>query len=121
MDRFINAMKAHSAGQDSAAGQPRFGKVTSVDTAMGTVRVQLQPEGVLTGWLPLMSSWIGDGWGLSCPPNLGDQVFVLPQEGDSEHGVVVGRAWSQSAAPPNTAGRGVLDHASEWKPSASSK
>jgi hypothetical protein len=29
-------------------------------------------------------------------------VFVLPQEGDAEHGVVVGRVWSQNAATPDT-------------------
>ncbi len=102
MDRLLNAFKAHSGAQDASAGQPRFGKVTSVDPAVGTVRVQLQPEGVLTGWLPVLSPWVGAGWGLSCPPSPGDQVLVLPQEGDAEHGVVAGRAWSQDAAAPAT-------------------
>ena len=102
MDRLLNALKAHSAAQDAAVGQPRFGNVTSVDPTAGTVRVQLQPEGVLTGWLPLLSPWVGAGWGLSCPPSAGDQVLVLPQEGDAEHGVVVGRAWSQQAPMPET-------------------
>ena len=83
-------------------GNRGSGKITSVDTAAGTVRVQLQPEGVLTGWLPLLSPWVGAGWGLSCPPSPGDQVLVLPQEGDAENGVVVGRAWSQAAAAPAT-------------------
>ncbi len=102
MDRLINAMKGFSGSQDASAGQPRFGKVTSVDPANGTVRVQLQPEGILTGWLPLLSPWVGNGWGLSAPPGVGDQVFVLPQEGDAEHGVVVGRAWSETSVVPNT-------------------
>jgi hypothetical protein len=102
MDRLLNAIKAHSGAQDAAAGQPRFGKVTSVDPREGTVRVQLQPEGVLTGWLPVLSPWVGAGWGLSCPPSPGDQVLVLPQEGDAENGVVAGRAWSQDVGVPNT-------------------
>ena len=102
MDHLINALKAHSGGQDAATGQPRFGTVTSVDPSQGTVRVQLQPEGVLTGWLPMLAGWVGNGWGLSCPPTVGDQVFVLPQEGDAEHGIVIGRAWSQNAVVPNT-------------------
>lgn len=113
MDRLLNAIKGHSGAQDAASGQPRFGKVTSVDPALGTVRVQLQPEGVLTGWLPVLSSWVGPGWGMSCPPNPGDQVLVLPQEGDAENGVVVGRAWSEGAAVPNTpAGELWLTHKS---------
>jgi hypothetical protein len=87
--------------------------VTSVDPAAGTVRVQLQPEGVLTGWLPLLSPWVGAGWGLSCPPSPGDQVLILPQEGDAEHGVVAGRAWSQDAAsPPTPVGELWLTHGS---------
>ncbi len=102
MDRLLNAFKAHSGAQDAATGQPRFGKVTSVDPQLGTVRLQLQPEGVLTGWLPVLSPWVGTGWGLSCPPSPGDQVMIVAQEGDAENGVVIGRAWTQDASIPNT-------------------
>ncbi len=103
MDRLLNSLKGHSGAQDATTGQPRFGKVTSVDPVQGTARVQLQPEGVTTGWLPVLSPWVGDGWGLSCPPSPGDQVLILPQEGDAENGVVIGRSWSQTAATPQTA------------------
>lgn len=102
MDRFLNSLKGQSGAQDATTGQPRFGKITSVDPSHGTVRVELQPEGVTTGWLPVLSPWVGDGWGLSCPPTPGDQVFILPQEGDAENGVVIGRSWSQSAAVPQS-------------------
>lgn len=113
MDRFLNAVKAHAAALDQAQAQPRFGLVTSTDPANGTVRVQLQPEGVLTGWLPVLSPWTGAGWGVSCPPSSGDQVLVLAQEGDSEHGVVVGRAFSLSQPPPAAPpGEFWLSHAS---------
>ena len=57
MERFLNAMKGHSAGQDAAAGQCRFGTVASVVAGAATARVVLQPEGVLTGWLPVLSPW----------------------------------------------------------------
>jgi phage baseplate assembly protein V len=101
MERFLNAIKAQSGAMDRAAGQPRFGLVTSVDPSRPAVRVMLQPENVLTGWLPVLSPWVGAGWGLSCPPSPGDQVFILPQEGDAEHGVVVGSAWSDSKRTPS--------------------
>ena len=100
MDRFLNALKAQSGALDHAQGQPRFGTVASVDPTAGTARVLLQPEGVLSGWLPVLSPWIGAGWGLACPPVPGDQVLVLPQEGDAEHGVIVGRAFSDTQRPP---------------------
>jgi phage baseplate assembly protein V len=103
MDRFLNAIKASAAAMDRTSAQPRFAVVTSVDPTRPAVRVALQPEGVITGWLPVLSPWIGAGWGMSCPPSPGDQVFVLAQEGDSEHGVVIGRAWSDTARTPQAA------------------
>lgn len=113
MDRFLNALKAHAGALDQAQGQPRFGTVSSVDPSAATARVLLQPEGVLTGWLPVLSPWIGAGWGLACPPLPGDQVFVLPQEGDAEHGVIVGRAYSDAQrAPVAPAGELWLVHRS---------
>ena len=100
MDRFVNALKGEAGRLDQIHAQPRFGLVTSVDPVNATVRVILQPESVLTGWLPLLSPWVGAGWGMSCPPAPGDQVLVIAQEGDAEHGVVVGRAFSNVASPP---------------------
>ncbi len=113
MQRFLNAMKAQAAALDQAAGQPRFGIVTSVDPERAAARVALQPEGVVTGWLPILSPWVGAGWGMTCPPAPGDQVFVLAQEGQSESGVIVGRAWSdQARAVAAPAGELWLVHAS---------
>ena len=100
MDAFLNALKAEAAAQDSAVGQPRFGLVTSVDITLGMVRVTLQPEGVLTGWLPLAAAWIGAGWGLACPPAPGDQVMVLPENGAGQPGLVIARLWNTQAPPP---------------------
>ena len=113
MERLLNALKGQSAAQDASAGQPRFGTVTSVDPQAGTARVRLQPDGVLTGWLPLLSPWVGAGWGMSCPPTPGDQVLVVPQEGDAEHGAVVARAWSvEAGAPATPSGEFWLTHKS---------
>lgn len=100
MDRLLNALKAQGANQDQTAGAPRFGIVTSVNPATATARVTLQPEGVLTGWLPLLAPWVGNGWGLVCPPSPGAQVLVVPQEGDAEHGVIIGATWSEKTVPP---------------------
>ena len=100
MDRFLNALKAQAGAQDAGLGQPRFATVTSVDPTRPAVRVTIQPEGVVSGWLPVLSPWVGAGWGMSCPPSPGDQVFVLAQEGQADHGVVVGRAWSDQMPTP---------------------
>src|SRR3984957_2490109 len=100
MERFLNTIKAHAEALDSGAGQPRFGVVTSVDTNSACARVTLQPEGVLSGWLPILSPWVGAGWGLICLPSPGDQVMVLSQEGNAEHGVILGAAFSTVQLPP---------------------
>lgn len=101
MNRFTNALKAQAAALDDARGHPRFATVVSIDPARYAARVALQPEGVITGWLPVLSPWVGAGWGLVALPMLGQQVLVLPQDGDGEHGVVIGGAWSDLAPVPS--------------------
>jgi uncharacterized protein involved in type VI secretion and phage assembly len=100
MERFLNALKGQAGALDQGLAQPRLATITSVNPDAATARVLLQPEAVLSGWLPVLSPWVGAGWGMSCPPNPGDQVLVLAQEGDAEHGIIVGRAFSNMAAPP---------------------
>ena len=100
MQRLLNALKAQAGALDQGAAQPRFAVVTSVDPSTATARVTLQPEGVLSGWLPVLTPWAGNGWGLVCLPSPGDQVLVVAQEGHSDHGVIVGAAFSATASPP---------------------
>ncbi|MBW4091064.1 MAG: phage baseplate assembly protein V [Proteobacteria bacterium] len=113
MDRLLNVMKAHASALDNGHARPRFALVTSVDPATATARVSLQPEGVLSGWLPILTPSAGAGWGIWCPPSPGDQVMILAQEGDAEQGVIVGRAFSLVDTPPAAAaGELWLVHAS---------
>ncbi len=100
MERLLNVIKQHAGAMDQGAGQPRFATVTSVNPQTATAKVRLQPEGVLSGWLPILSPWIGAGWGMCCPPSPGDQVLVLTQEGDAEHGIIIGSAFSNTQTPP---------------------
>jgi hypothetical protein len=100
MDSFLNYMKAQSAQMDQGWAQPRLAVISSVDPATFTARVTVQPEAVLSGWLPIASAWVGAGWGLACLPSPGDQVLVIWQEGDAEQGIILARLWSNVAAPP---------------------
>jgi len=100
MERFLNIIKQHAGALDQGGGQPRFGIVTSVNPSTATAKVTLQPEGVLTGWLPVLSPWVGAGWGMCCSRSPGDQVLVVAQEGEAEHGLIVGRAFSNIHVPP---------------------
>jgi hypothetical protein len=100
MDRILNAFKAQANAVMHGQAQPRFGTVSSVDSNSGTARVAFQPEGVLSGWIPILYPWVGAGWGMVCPPAPGDQVLVLAQEGHAEHGVIAGRVFSNQQHPP---------------------
>ncbi|HQT63917.1 MAG: baseplate assembly protein [Acidocella sp. 20-57-95] len=111
MDHFWNAVKAKAGGLDALAGVVRFGLVSSFDPAHYAARVLIQPENVLSGWLPILSSWVGAGWGLAAPLTPGDQVLVLAQEADSEHGVIAGCVWSSVDRPiPAPSGELWLQH-----------
>ncbi|MCB8874775.1 phage baseplate assembly protein V [Acidisoma silvae] len=101
MELWTNAMRAQASAISGAAGQLRCGLVQSVDPTSYCVKVTLQPEGVLTGWLPVCSQWAGGGWGIVALPSPGQQVVVLAQEGHAEHGIVLGTLFSLQAMPPN--------------------
>lgn len=81
--------------------QPRLGLVSSSNPSTGTVRVVIQPDGILTGWLPVATQKAGDGWGIYCPLGVGDQVLVVPRDGDVNAGIVVGSLFSRKAPPPD--------------------
>lgn len=79
--------------------QPRWGVVQSVDAARAAVRVLIQPEGVLSGWLPVAMAAASSGWGVFVLPAAGDMVPVLPDAG-SPAGMVVGSAHNDLRRPP---------------------
>jgi hypothetical protein len=100
MDDFFDMLNLKTDRTRSGIAQPRIGVVTSSNPQTATAKVLLQPEGVLTGWLPVLTHWAGSGWGLACPPSPGDQVLIIPQEGDAQHGLIIGCLFSNSVRPP---------------------
>jgi phage baseplate assembly protein gpV len=99
MDQLWNMIKAGAGGLDGLAGTVRFGLVSSFDPGTYSAKVMIQPENVLSGWLPIMSAWVGGGWGLAAPLPPGTQVVILAQEGDAEQGVIAGAVWSSVDKP----------------------
>lgn len=110
MSSALEILRSAGAQLDSVA-HPRIGIVASSDSSTATVRVQIQPENVLSGWLPVAAQWVGSGWGISCPPSIGDQVVVIFQEGSVESGIVIGRLYSNAVRPPEAAlGELIIRH-----------
>lgn len=102
VDRFFSGVARRSAAQDAEQGQPRLATVASVDPDTYSVRVELEPEGILSPWLPVGAAALGNGVALVTPPSPGDQVVVIPQEGSSDHLIVVGRVASTKHPVPTS-------------------
>ncbi len=100
METIFEAIRMQAELAHRRSAQPRIGIVTSSDHQTATARVLLQPEGVMTGWLPVLTAWTGSGWGMACPPSTGDQVLIIFQEGDVEHGIILGCLYSNAVRPP---------------------
>lgn len=83
--------------------QPRHGLVQSVDPAQHLVRVEIQPEGVVTGWIPDCSIAAGAGLRVAMPSEIGTQVLVVPGEGDEGTYRIVGRLFDDETPPPVSA------------------
>ncbi|MGB8840759.1 MAG: phage baseplate assembly protein V [Aliidongia sp.] len=112
---------AHQAAALSAA--PRFAIVDSYDPTTYRAKVVLAPsaDGMapLTGYLPVLTGFMGNGWGIAAPLQKGDQVVVIFVQNHPDQGVILGRIFDQPHLPPlrtdgqaATAGEIILVHAS---------
>ena len=97
------------AAQDVWASSPglRVGTVSNYDPGSHSVKVMLQPENILTGWIPLRVLATGNGFGVYCAPNLGDTVEVLFQE-DSLEAPSAGLRFHDDAMVPPIVGAGEI-------------
>lgn len=93
-DEVRNLIRREVAAAMTLRGRTRMGTVSGYDPSTYSVKVTLQPEGVLTGWIPLGALQIGNGWGVYCPPNIGDQIKTEPLEGDHDSRVATHALYS---------------------------
>jgi uncharacterized protein involved in type VI secretion and phage assembly len=84
MEILLDRMRREAARQQDNVGKTKLGTVTSYDPNNFAVKVMLQPEGIETGWMPVASPLVGNGWGMFLPPSSGDQVIVSFQENGHE-------------------------------------
>jgi hypothetical protein len=113
MHDLLNAQKAAAQQATQGRASTRQGVISSYDPNAYAVKVMLQPDNVPTGWIPLKSAWIGNGWGLFCPPSIGDAVEVDFQEDDGGVGSAGLRFFNDSDRPlPCPSGEFWLVHKS---------
>lgn len=91
----------------------KIGVVTSYSPDKYQAKVKLQPEGLLTGWLPVSSQWVGSSWGLFLPPSEGQHVRVEFLDGHLDAGTITGMHFSNKFPPvPVPAGEMLMQHQS---------
>jgi phage baseplate assembly protein V len=101
MDGLQNLIRREIERQLARTSKPSIGTIDSYRPDIHAAKVKLQPEGVMTGWLPLASVAAGAGGGFAAGPNIGDQVIVHFPDGDRNAGVISGRLYSDQDAAPN--------------------
>lgn len=99
-DRLLNLMRGAAMGQSATRAESRKGLISAYDPSNYAVKVQLMPEGAETGWLPLASPWVGNGWGIVAGPSIGDMVDVHFQEGSPDAGSASLRYYNDEDRPP---------------------
>lgn len=109
-----NAMRREAQRMIDGKAFTKIGVVTGFDPKRYAAKVMLKPDEVETGWLPIGSTVVGNGWGLVAPPSLGDQVLVHFVEGSLQAGTIGVRFYSAKSAPMQGSkpGEFLLVHAS---------
>lgn len=99
MNGLFNAMRLQAQLANQSRAAVRIGTISSYNPANYAAKVLLQPEGTETGWLPIASFQVGNGWGIFSPPSIGDMVEVQFQEDSSEAGLICGRFFNDTDRP----------------------
>jgi phage baseplate assembly protein gpV len=98
-------LAAHQAA--ALAASPRFAIVDAYDPETYRAKVVLAPsadgKNPLTGYLPVLSHYMGNGWGAAAPLQQGDQVVVLFIQNHPDMGVILGRLYDRNHLPPKRA------------------
>lgn len=99
MRGMTNALTAQAQMAGNGRASVRLGIVSSYDPSNYSAKVKIQPEDTETGWLPIVSPWVGNGWGIFAPPSVGDLVEVQFQEDGIEAGFICQRFYNDSDRP----------------------
>ncbi len=97
--QLLHVMRLQAARNAADYQASAVGSIQNFDPNQWAVRVLLQPDGILTGYLPLSSPWVGNSWGLFAAPSIGDMVDVQFIDGDIEAGIATQRLFNAANRP----------------------
>jgi uncharacterized protein involved in type VI secretion and phage assembly len=84
------------------ASQPgiKAAEVSAYDPKRHAIKAMLKPDGIETGWFPMHTSHVGNGFGVTMGPNIGDQIVVGFLGHNMNNPVHLGRLHSDKEQPP---------------------
>jgi len=110
----LDVMRREAERAASSRAFPKFGTIASYDPDTYRARVTVEPEGILSNWLPISSQFVGAGWGLFLGPSIGDVVLCQFADGDFQMGVIGSGMIFLPTMPtvPCPSGQAMLIHSS---------
>lgn len=89
----------------------RWAVISAYDPNSYAIKANIQPEGTETGWLPILSNWVGPSWGDFAGPLIGMQCLLIFAHGNMQDPIAAGQAWSTQAPPvPVPSGERLIQH-----------
>ncbi len=86
-------------------------EISAYDPKRHAIKATLHPDGIETGWFPMGTSHVGNGFGVVMGPNVGDQIMVGFLGGNIDSPVHLGRLHSDKEQPPvANSGEVVIQH-----------
>lgn len=100
MRALLNIMAATARQSSAGESGTRQGIITAYDPDSYAVKVQLQPTGEETGWIPLSSPWVGNRWGMAAGPMIGAVAEVEFDSGLTGVGMAAGQFYNDEDRCP---------------------
>ena len=104
--RAIFGAEEAGGARDAQAGGVSVGIVTNNQRGRVKVRFPMRDSPDESYWARVATIMAGNGMGVYFLPEVGSEVLVAFQEGDTEHPIVIGALWNGQEPPPESNGDG---------------
>ena len=108
-DYIHNAISRHMASMPGI----KAAEITAYDPNRHAIKAMLHPDEIETGWFPMATAHVGNGFGVVMGPSVGDQITIGFIGNDINAPFHIGRIHSDKEQPPVAqSGEMVIQHKS---------
>jgi phage baseplate assembly protein gpV len=103
----VDALKRHMG--DNSRHPVRRAMVTDVSVSDGLVKVSIEPESDLTGWIPYVGPGMAFGkWQVAMFPAVDTEVVVVATDPDCSNFICLGGIYNTEDTPPASTAEGTI-------------